>query len=226
MGKLAGMSPLGAARVDRRTLRSAVLRALLALCLTGALLIGHGEALMQVLRAPLASLIDAIDPHHRVIGLSVTRSGADTVIRLDAGLRRLVVTGSHVTFADPRARAVITTPLAAFWLAPTALIALLAAWPAQRVIEWPLRSLLALPALALLLAVDAPFVLDAHLWALHRDAHAPDSTSPILVWSAFLKSGGRFVLAGVVALPLIALASRTAARVAAAPRSRAGEPIA
>lgn len=206
------MNPSGAARIDRRALHRAVLRALVALCLTGALLIGQGEALMQALLAPLAGLIDAIDPHHRVIGLSVTRSGADTVIRLDAGLRRLVVTGSHVTFADPRARAVITTPLAAFWLAPTALIALLAAWPAQRAIEWPLRSLLALPALALLLAIDAPFVLDAHLWALHRDAHAPDSTSPILIWSAFLKSGGRFVLAGVVALPIIAFVQRTGSR--------------
>lgn len=187
-------------------LQPGVLRLALALTLTGTLLLARGEALMQPLLAPLAAVIDAIDPHHRVIGLTVTRSGSDTVLQLEAGIRRMVLTGGHVTFADPRARAVVVTPLAAFWLAPTVLIALLAAWPAQQAAEWPLRALLALPAITLLALVDAPLVLDSHLWALHRDAHAPGSTSALLVWAAFLKSGGRFVLAGLTALTLVALA--------------------
>lgn len=197
---------------SRPLLRQPVfLRLVLALVLTGALLLARGEALMQALLAPLASVIDAIDPHHRVIGLTLSRSGSDTVLQLEAGIRRMVLTGHRVTFADPRARAVVVTPLAAFWLAPTVLIALLAAWPARRNIEWPLRALLAVPALALLALIDAPFVLDSHLWALHRDAHAPGSTSAVLVWSAFLKSGGRFVLAGVFALLLLALTHRVSA---------------
>jgi hypothetical protein len=110
-----------------------------------------------------------------------------------------------VTYPDPRARAIITTPLAAFWLAPTLFIALLAAWPVQRAAEWLLRALCALPALTVLLALDAPFVLDALLWALHRDAHAPDNTSAMLVWSAFLKAGGRFLLGAAAAAGIIIL---------------------
>lgn len=188
------------------------LRFIAALCLVGALVLWQGEAMMQRLLGPIALTIDLLDRHHSVIALGVTQVGADTVIRMEAGIRELIVTGTHVTHADPRARAVITTPLAAFWLAPTLFVALLAAWPAQRTTEWPLRALCALPALALLLALDAPFVLDALLWGLHRDAHDPGGSSPILVWSAFLKSGGRFVLAGLFAGVIVGLAGRVAFR--------------
>ncbi|AOF82867.1 hypothetical protein BSY238_2992 [Methyloversatilis sp. RAC08] len=188
------------------------LRFIAALCLIGALVLWQGEALMQRLLPAIALTMDLIDRHHSVLSLGITQTGADTVIRLEAGIRQLILTGTHVTYADPRARAVITTPLATFWLAPTLFIALLAAWPAQRTAEWPLRALCALPALALLLALDVPFVLDALLWALHRDAHDPHGSSPILVWSAFLKSGGRFVLAGLLAVLIVRLTARVASR--------------
>ena len=192
--------------------RRLALRLIAALCLIGALVLWQGEAMMRGLLGPIALTIDLLDRHHSVIALGIARVGADTVIRMEAGIRELIVTGTHVTHADPRARAVITTPLAAFWLAPTLFVALLAAWPAQRTAEWPLRALCALPALALLLALDAPFVLDALLWSLHRDAHDPGGSSPILVWSAFLKSGGRFVLAGLFAGVIVGLAGRVAFR--------------
>jgi hypothetical protein len=181
------------------------LRFVAALCLIGALVLWQGEAMMQRLLGPIALTIDLLDRHHSVIALDITRVDADTVIRLEAGIRELIVTGTHVTHADPRARAVITTPLAAFWLAPTLFLALLAAWPAQHAAEWPLRALCALPALALLLALDAPFVLDALLWGLHRDAHDPGGSSPILVWSTFLKAGGRFLLGAAAAAAVIAV---------------------
>lgn len=192
--------------------RRLALRLIASLCLVGALVLWQGEAMMQRLLGPIELTIDLLDRHHSVIALGVTQVGADTVIRMEAGIRELIVTGTHVTHADPRARAVITTPLAAFWLAPTLFVALLAAWPAQRTTEWPLRALCALPALALLLALDAPFVLDALLWGLHRDAHDPGGSSPILVWSAFLKGGGRFLLAGLFAGLIVGLAGRVAFR--------------
>ncbi|OYW33633.1 MAG: hypothetical protein B7Z51_01010 [Methyloversatilis sp. 12-65-5] len=180
------------------------LRFIAALCVIGAFVLWQGEALMQRLLPSIALTIDLIDRHHSVLSLGITQTGADTVIRLEAGIRQLILTGTHVTHADPRARAVITTPLATFWLAPTLFVALLAAWPAQRTAEWPLRALGALPALALLLALDAPFVLDALLWALHRDAHDPGGSSTILVWSAFLTAGGRFLLGAAAAAAVIA----------------------
>lgn len=188
------------------------LRFVAALCLIGALVLWQGEALMQRLLPSIALTMDLIDRHHNVLSLDITKTGADTVIRLEAGIRQLILTGTHVTYADPRARAVITTPLATFWLAPTLFLALLAAWPAQHAAEWPLRALCALPALAVLLALDAPFVLDAELWSLHRDAHDPGGSSPILAWSAFLKSGGRFLLGAAAAAAVTAVSHAVAER--------------
>jgi hypothetical protein len=117
-----------------------------------------------------------------------------------------------VTFADPRARAVITTPLAAFWLAPSVLLALLMAWPASSIAASLWRLPLAVPALACVLLLDTPFVLDALLWGLHRDAHDPNGTSTILVWSAFLKAGGRFLLGAAAAAAVITLSHAIATR--------------
>jgi len=181
-----------------------------ALCLIGALVLWQGEALMQRLLPAIALTLDLIDRQHSVLSLGITQTGADTVIRLEAGIRQLILTGTHVTYADPRARAVITTPLATFWLAPTILLALLLAWPTSSKAASLLRLPLATPALACVFLLDAPFVLDALLWGLHRDAHDPDGTSTILVWSAFLKAGGRFLLGAAAAAAVIA-ASRVVA---------------
>lgn len=188
------------------------LRFVAALFLIGALVLWQGEALMQHLLPSIALTMDLIDRHHNVLSLDITKTGADTVIRLEAGIRQLILTGTHVTYADPRARAVITTPLATFWLAPTLFLALVAAWPAQHTAEWPLRALCALPALACVVMLDAPFVLDALLWGLHRDAHDPGGSSPILVWSAFLKAGGRFLLGAAAAAAVIAVSHAVAER--------------
>jgi hypothetical protein len=187
-------------------------RLIASLCVVGALVMWQGAALMQHLFGPIAVVIDRLDSQHQVIALDITRVGADTVIRMEAGIRQLILTGTRVTFADPRARAVITTPLAAFWLAPSALLALLMAWPAPTATAGLLRLPLALPALACVLVLDAPFVLDAHLWALHRDAHDPHGTSPILVWSAFLQEGGRFLLGAATAAAVIAASHYIARR--------------
>lgn len=187
-------------------------RLIASLCLVGALVLWQGEALMQPLLGPVARTIDLLDRHHSVIALDITRVDADTVVRLEAGIRQIILTGTHVTYADPRARAFITTPLAAFWLAPSVLVALVLAWPATGVAAALLRLPLALAALAGLFLVDAPFVLDAHLWALHRDAHDPGGTSAILVWSAFLKGGGRFLLGAAAAAAVIAASQTVAAR--------------
>jgi hypothetical protein len=182
------------------------------LCIVAALVLWQGEALMQHLLRPIAQTIDALDRHHQVIALDITQVEADTVIRMEAGIRELILTGTHVTFADPRARAVITTPLAAFWLAPSVLLALLMAWPASSIAASLWRLPLAVPALACVLLLDTPFVLDALLWGLHRDAHDPNGTSTILVWSAFLKAGGRFLLGAAAAAAVITLSHAIATR--------------
>lgn len=180
------------------------LRLVASASLVAILAIWQGEALMAHLLGPILMAIDLIDHNHVVRVLRIDHVGADTVIYMKAGIRELIVTGSQVTFADPRAEAVVTTPFGAFLIAPSILLTLVLGWPARNYRAWALRLLVMAPLAAALFAIDAPFVLDAYLWELHRDAHAPDATSPILAWKAFLAQGGRFVLGGLAALTCLA----------------------
>ncbi|MFH1813827.1 MAG: hypothetical protein ABIF28_06605 [Pseudomonadota bacterium] len=180
------------------------LRLVASASLVAILAIWQGEALMAHLLGPIRMVIDLIDHNHVVRVLRIDHVDADTVIYMKAGIRELIVTGSQVTFADPRAEAVVTTPLGAFLIAPSILLTLVLGWPARNYREWALRVLVMAPLAAVLFAIDAPFVLDAYLWELHRDAHAPDGTSPILAWKAFLAQGGRFILGGLAALTCLA----------------------
>lgn len=83
---------------------------------------------------------------------------------------------------------------------------LLLAWPAATWGEALLRALLALPALALVMALDLPLVLLAEIWKLLLDAHDPGGWNLLVAWSDLLRSGGR-VITGV----LVATAVLTAA---------------
>lgn len=176
------------------------LRLVASACLVSILAVWQGEQLIAQLLDPISKLINLIDTNHVVLGLSIDRVGADTVLHMKAGIRRLILTGSNVTFADPRAIAVVTTPLAAFLIAPSVMLTLVLAWPVRQPQDWLIRLALVLPIAAVLFAADAPFALDGYLWEMHRDAHTPDSTSPILVWKSFLVQGGRFVLGGFAAV--------------------------
>lgn len=170
------------------------LRFLLSALLVTGVVLCTWEPLTTALMPPLGAAIEWIDPHHHVAALSIERAGADTVLRMEAGIRRMVVMGGHVTLADPRARAVITTPALAFLIAPSCALIVALALPSGSWREALARMALIVALCLPLLAIDAPLVLDAHLWGLHRDAHAPDATLPILLWCGFLKSGGRFVI--------------------------------
>ena len=170
-----------------------------ALLVTGAVLCTW-EPLAAALMPALGAAIEWVDPHHHIAALSIEHVGSDTVLRMEAGIRRMVVMGGHVTPADPRARAVITTPTMAFLVAPTCALIVALALPANSWREVLARMALVAALCLPLLAIDAPLVLDAHLWGLHRDAHAPDTTPPILLWSGFLKGGGRFVIGIVTGL--------------------------
>lgn len=186
------------------------LRILLSALLVTVAVLWTWAALAEALLPLLEAAIEWIDPHHYVVSLSIERVGSDTVLRMEAGIRRMVVMGGHVTRADPRARAVITTPALAFLIAPSVALIVALALPTKRWPDVPLRLMFAAALLFPMLALDSPFVLDAHLWELHRDAHAPDATLPILLWSNFLKNGGRIVLGLAVGLLCWALARRWA----------------
>lgn len=170
------------------------LRFLLSALLVTGVVLCTWEPLTTALMPFLGATIEWIDPHHHIAALGIEHVGPDTVLRMEARIRRMVVVGGHVTPADPRARAVITTPVLAFLIAPSCALIVALALPSRGWREVSAKMALVVALCLPLLAIDAPLVLDAHLWALHRDAHAPDKTFPIILWSGFLKNGGRFVI--------------------------------
>lgn len=186
------------------------LRILLSALLVTVAVLWTWAALAEALLPLLEAAIEWIDPHHYVTALSIERVGSDTVLRMEAGIRRMVVMGGHVTPADPRARAVITTPALTFLIAPSIALIVALALPSKRWPDVPLRLMIAAALLFPMLALDSPFVLDAHLWELHRDAHTQNATLPILLWSSFLKNGGRIVIGLATGLLCWALARRWA----------------
>jgi len=148
------------------------------------------EALLPVFRWEIAQL----DDNYRVLDLTLSQQGADTVVRLEAGLERIMIVGGQVLQPDPRARANVST-LAGHITQPAILaLALILAWPARSAMEYPMRVLIAVAGIALVILADVPFVLWAELWDIHVAALEPDRFSPLLLWRDFLQGGGRFVL--------------------------------
>ena len=166
------------------------------------------DGLLPVYRLELGWIGD----RYRIAGLKLVTQGADSVIRLDVTLQKIMLVGSHVVYPDPRGHAHVTT-LSGHVLQPAILgFALLAAWPplaATRVArELALRLVFGLVLIALVLMLDVPFVLVGELWALAHDRFTPGSFSPLLAWVDFLQGGGRLALGLGAGATAIGLASR------------------
>jgi hypothetical protein len=116
--------------------------------------------------------------------------------------------GTRVIVPDPRGCAEAVTPLA--HALHGALLALIgaAAWPTASRYALICRGLIVLPLAALLVLVDAPFVLAASLQQLLVDSLAPGETSLLLGWSAFLRGGGRYALALALAATAVGICTR------------------
>lgn len=171
------------------------------------------EALLPLFRWEVAQLDDA----YRVLDLSLSQQGADTVLRLEVGVARDIVVGGQALPPDPRARANVST-LAGHLTQPAILaLALLLAWPARRSNEYPLRALVACAGLALVILIDVPFVLWAEVWDIHVTAFEPGRFSPLLLWRDFLQGGGRFVLGLAVGLLAVVVGQVLTARSKQAP---------
>jgi hypothetical protein len=167
-----------------------------------------GRAAIEWLLPLLRMEIGWIDDHYRVLGLTLAAQGADSVLRLDVNLQRIMVVGSHVVHPDPRGHAHVTT-LTGHVLQPAILgLAVLATWPALAMREYALRLVFGLATIGAVLAIDVPFVLVGELWALAHERFAPGSFSPLLMWTGFLQGGGRLALGLLAGATAVAAASR------------------
>lgn len=165
------------------------------------------EALLPLIGHALASL----DDHYRILALAVDSQGADTVIRLRVTLARPLVVGGHLILTDARGWAEVTTPVGHLLQPLLILSGIQLAWPVWRWREWPARLLLIAPVAALLVLLNTPFTLWAHLWDLHAHIYEPGRFSPLLAWVRVLDGGGRLLLGMLGAAAIVALASRVAA---------------
>ena len=190
----------------RTTLLKAATRFVLALSVLLVLSHLYGKILATVLLPVFRWEITQLDDSYQVLDLTLSQQGADTVVRLEAGLARIIVLGGHALQPDPRARADVST-LAGHITQPVILgLALILGWPTRKaVIEYPLRALVAGGGMALIILADVPFVLWAALWDIHVSAFEPERFSPLLIWRDFLQGGGRFALGlGVGVLAVMA----------------------
>jgi hypothetical protein len=193
------MPPAASAKL----LKSFLLRVVALMMVMGTLAYFKGLALVKLLLPALQHEIHWLDDTYRIEQIFLDTEGADVVIRIVVGLARCVIVGERAFCGDPRATASASTLTGTVLLTAILLTATVFAWPAKKPFEYLWRAGFVMPALALLWALDVPFVLWAAIWGLHLDVYGVGLISPLMVWNDFLQNGGRFALAILLAMFVI-----------------------
>lgn len=171
-----------------------------------------GAQLAESLLPAIQSEFEWLDDTYEIKGLSLDREGADQVVRIVVSQARCLVLIDRAFCGDPRGRANASTLVGNVTLPAVLLLALVLAWPVARPSELVFRMIFAPMSLALMWALDVPFVLWSAIWSLHVDAFAPDMFSPLLIWSQFLQGGGREVLSLLLGVAVVICASQIVRR--------------
>ena len=167
----------------------------------------YAKPLVQALLPALQWMIGILDDHYRIVSLSISAVGADSVVRLQVTLARILVVGGKVVMPDTRGLATVTTAIGTVIQGPLLALTATMAWPFRSCADFAIRFSLVAMLMAALWAIDTPFCLWSYLWALHRETFDPDGFSALLLWQQFLNNGGRILL-GLCAGLLAARASR------------------
>lgn len=178
----------------KATVVRGALAALAGVALLAVFLLG-GESIMQWLMPALRRSFELFGPEFEVLSFGIDREKADRVLRVTVKLNQTVVIGERVLVPDPRGTANASTlllqglqgPFVAAWVA--------LAWPLRAgAAELALRVLCVLPAMLLLVLIDAPMMLASTLWQLIADHLAPGATTPLLVARDIARGGVRLGL--------------------------------
>ncbi|RTL29131.1 MAG: hypothetical protein EKK47_13910 [Burkholderiales bacterium] len=161
------------------------------------------ESLLPAIEAEFKWLDDTYD----IKRLYVDQEGADHVVRVVVSQARCIVLIDRAFCGDPRGRANASTLIGNITLPAALLMSLVLAWPVIRSTELVWRAVFLPFGLAIVWALDVPFVLWSAIWSLHVDAFAPDMFSPLLIWTQFLQGGGRLALAILLGI-LITMGAR------------------
>jgi len=171
------------------------------------------EALLQPLMPPLRMMVYATDSRFDVASAQLAQTKAGRVIELKVRLLQPLDVmpeqkGTRVVQPQPDTWVRLST-LASNVLQPfVPFLAILLAWPLSA--GWDevrRRAAWAVPAAALLLAINVPFSFNAMM--LDFRPIWPDApVHPLVLWNDFLQTGGALVLAMGAALLVVALANR------------------
>jgi hypothetical protein len=190
-------------------MRGFLLRFLVIAALLGWGALREAQPLTAALLPLFRTELEHLDNTFRIDRLSIDRDGADQVVRIEVGLGRTVILNGRTFSPNPRGAATASTLVGNVTLPCTLLIAVALAWPGGSGRQWAARILVLPPVVALLCALDAPFILWAALWGLIIQAADPNRFSPLLIWSDFLLNGGSFALAIVLGACVGSLTGRS-----------------
>ncbi len=191
------MSGVAAARHDHRLHRlilGFLTRFVVVALILVTLLQRYEVGLVTRLLPVIAAEFEWLDDTYAIQQIRLDQEGADRVVRVIVSQARCVVFGDRAFCGDPRGRASASTLLGNISLPAVLLVALIWAWPVVHAAEYLVRALFLPMALAVVWALDVPFVLWSAIWGLQVDALSPGLFSPLLVWSQFLQGGGRILL--------------------------------
>lgn len=169
-------------------------RLALAAVLTSVVAQRYEVELVTKMLPAIAAEFEWLDDTYAIQKIYLNHEGADRVVRVVVSQTRCVVFGDLAFCGDPRGRASASTLLGNITLPTALLVAVVCAWPVVHAAEYLLRALFLPIALAVIWALDVPFILLSEIWGLQVDAFAPGLFSPLLVWSQFLQGGGRILL--------------------------------
>ena len=91
-----------------------------------------------------------------------------------------------------------------------ALVMALLSWPNSITREALLRTALSVPALAVLIAIDAPLELLGNLQEVIARPFDPNGMRPLFFWGRFLEGGGNLALGLALAILVLTLSARAA----------------
>lgn len=168
----------------------------------------YGEVLLVKLLPIYQWEISTMEDHYQIESLGLDNEGADRVIRLNISLAKPIFMGNQFLFLHDQGYANASTSTGHAWLASIIMLAMLIAWP---VLDWKtymLRTIFAVPCIAILSMVDIPFTLLAALWDVIIQHISPDTFSPLILWNRFLEGGGRLAMGLFIAALIISATQR------------------
>jgi len=197
-----------------RALTRAALRAALAALVLGGLVGGLGDTALKALVPALRAAVTWAEPAFAVQHLDLSTGPAGSRVRTQVMLAHSVVVGGRVVMPHPLGQAFAWVPAAVAWQLPLLCAVVVAAWPARRWPEWPLRALGLLLCMPLLMMVDLPVAIVAEFWRPLMAAHDPQGWQAHVVWAAFMHGGGRVWLALLAGSVVVGLCACIASRIA------------